>query len=74
MNYTNGYLIVDENGKYVVGYVKEDNKFRYIAYSKNDKCALRPLKTIENAVKYIEQLEKIANDIGEEHQFSYIEI
>ena len=40
MRHTKGYLIIDENGKYVVGYVKEHNALRYITYGKNEKCAL----------------------------------
>ena len=74
MKHTRGYLIIDENGEYVVGYVKEDNSFKYIAYNKGDKCALRLLKTEQDAIRYIEQLYKIANSIKESHQFSYKEI
>jgi hypothetical protein len=74
MKYTKGYLIIDENGKYVIGYVKENNTFKYIAYNKNEKCALRPFKTKHNVEQYIEQLNKIANNLGEYHKFSYIGI
>ena len=74
MNYTNGYLIIDENKKYVVGYVKENNNFRYIAYNTNDRCALRPFKTVRSVTEYIEQLQRIADSIGEKHLFSYVEI
>ena len=74
MKHTRGYLIIDENEKYVVGYVKEDNSFKYIAYNKTAKCALRLLKTEQDAIRYIEQLYSIANSLEESHQFSYKEI
>lgn len=74
MKHTKGYLIIDENGKYVVGYVKENDGLRYIAYSKNEKCVLRPFKTKQEATRYIEQLYKITNGLKEYHQFIYKEI
>ena len=74
MKHTKGYLIIDENGKYVVGYVKENLILKYIAYDKNEKCALRPFKTEKEAIRYIEQLYKIADSLEEHHQFSYKEI
>ena len=74
MKHTKGYLIIDENGKYVVGYVKENIALRYIAYNKSEKCALRPFKTKQEVVRYIEQLYKIANSLGEHRQFTYKEI
>ena len=74
MEHTKGYLIIDENGKYVVGYVKENDGLRYIAYSKNEKCALRPFKTKQKAIEYIQQLNKITCNLEEHHQFSYKEI
>lgn len=74
MKHTKGYVIIDENGKYVVGYVKEDDGLRYIAYSKNEKCALRPFKTKQKAVEYIKQLDKIACNLKKYHQFSCKEI
>lgn len=74
MKYTKGYLIIDENEKYVVGYVKENNSFKYIAYNKNEKCALRPFKTEQEVTRYIEQLYKIADSLEEHHQFLYKEI
>lgn len=74
MEHTKGYLIIDENEKYVVGYVKENDGLRYIAYSKNEKCALRPFKTKQKVIKYIQQLNKITCNLKEHHQFSYKEI
>ena len=74
MKHTKGYLIIDESGKYVVGYVKENDGLRYIAYSKNEKCAIRPFKTKQEAMEYIKQLDKIVCNLKEHHQFSYKEI
>lgn len=74
MKHTKGYLIVDESGKYVVGYVKENNTLRYIAYSNNEKCALRPFKTEQEVIKYIKQLDKIACSLKKHRQFYYKEI
>ena len=73
MKHTKGYLIIDENEKYVVGYVKENYGLRYIAYNKNEKCALRPFKTEREAMGYIEQLDKIVSNVKEHHKFSYKE-
>lgn len=69
MNDRKGYAIIDENGKYVIGYVKEDNKFRYIAYNTTDRCAVNLFKTEKSVTDYIEQLNQIAVSIGEYHQF-----
>jgi hypothetical protein len=66
-----GYAIIDENGKYVVGYVKEENKFCYIAYDTTESCAVRLFKTEKSVTDYIEQLNKIAVGAGECHHFSY---
>jgi hypothetical protein len=74
MNCTKGYLIVDENGKYVVGYVKENDSFKYIAYDKTERCALRPIKGILTVTRFIERLYKRAEELGEHHQFSIKEI
>lgn len=74
MKHTKGYLIIDENGKYVVGYVKENDGFRYIAYNKNEKCALRLFRTEQKVIEYIKQLDKIACNLEEYHKFSYKEI
>ena len=71
MKYTKGYAIIDENGKYVVGYVKDESKFRYIAYNINERCAVNLFKTEKSVTDYIEQLNKIAISIGECHQFSH---
>lgn len=71
MKYTKGYLIVDENGKYVVGYVKEENKLHYIAYNNNERCAVKLFKTEKSVTDYIEQLNRITVSIGENHQFAY---
>lgn len=74
MKHTKGYLIIDENDKYVVGYVKDDNKLRYIAYNKNEICSIKLIKTTKDATDYIKKLNKIANTEGEYHKFSYQEI
>ena len=71
MKYTKGYAIVDENGKYVIGYVKEENTFCYIAYDTTESCAVRLFKTEKSVTDYIEQLNKIAVSVGEYHQFFY---
>ena len=71
MTNTKGYAIIDENGKYVIGYVNEGNNFRYIAYSTTEKCAIKLLKTKQEVAHYIQQLNKIALSIGEHHQFSH---
>jgi hypothetical protein len=74
MKHTKGYLIIDENGKYVVGYVKENNTLKYIAYDKSEKCALRPFKTEQDVLRYIEKLNQIVSNLKEYHTFSYKEI
>ena len=74
MKHTKGYLVIDESGKYVVGYVKENNSLKYIAYDKSDKCALRLFKTKQEVIQYIEQLNKITVNLDKSHKFSYQEI
>lgn len=71
MKYTKGYLIVDENGKYVIGYVKEEDKLHYIAYDSKDRCAVKLFKTEKSVTDYIGQLNRIAISVGEYHQFTY---
>jgi hypothetical protein len=66
-----GYVIIDENGKYVVGYVKENNGLHYVAYNTKERCAVKLFKTEKSVTDYIEQLNKITVSIGEHHQFSY---
>lgn len=71
MNERKGYAIIDENGKYVIGYVNEGDKLRYVAYSTTERCAVNLFKTEKSVTDYIEQLNKIAVSIGESHQFSH---
>lgn len=66
-----GYLIVDENKKYVIGYIKENNKLHYIAYDTKERGAVELFKTEKSVTDYIEQLNRIAISIGECHQFIY---
>ena len=70
MKQTKGYFIIDENEKYVVGYIKEENGFHYVSYDKTERCAIRLFKTENDARGYIEKLNRIAVSIGECHTFS----
>lgn len=74
MQNTKGYLIIDENGRYVVGYVANGNEVRYIAYEKNESCAIRPFLSQESVAAYIKLLQEQSTKIGDNHIFNYKEI
>lgn len=69
---TKGYFIVDENKRYVVGYVKCDEGTRYVSYDKNDSCCVRPFKTEQEALDYILTLNQISKTLQDGHYFNYI--
>lgn len=40
MQVLKGYIIIDELNKVVIGYVKDDEKVKYIAYDKTESCSI----------------------------------
>ena len=63
------YFIVDECGRYVVGYVTDDNDTRYIAYNKSESFAVRPFINRDTAQEYIKHLRKISQELKDNHIF-----
>ena len=74
---TENYLIIDEFGLYVIGYVVSDTDIKYIAYSNRDSCSIELLDYI-TALKRKELLEKLQqklikqNKINSNHTFYII--
>lgn len=74
MKSVKGFMIVDENGKYVVGYVKDYGVLKYIAHNKSDSCAIRLILDRETVMKNIQKLNEISCKIGDNHIFTYEEV
>jgi hypothetical protein len=74
---TENYLIIDESGLYVVGYVVDNTDVKYIAYSNRDSCSIGLLDYV-TALKRKELLEKSQqklirqNKINSNHTFYII--
>lgn len=73
-NGVRGFIIVDEADKYVIGYIKDNDKLRYIAYDKNDSCAIRIIPNKESVLKTIDKLNKISAVLKDNHIFRYKEV
>ena len=73
-NGVRGFVVVDEADKYVVGYVKDNSETRYIAYDKNDSCAIRVIPDKESVLKTIDKLNKISAVLKDNHIFRYKEV
>jgi hypothetical protein len=69
-----GFVITDEAERYVVGYVKDNNELRYIAYDKKDSCAIKVISNKETVLKIIDNLTKTSMLMGDNHIFKYREI
>ena len=65
------YFIIDENAKYVVGYVMDGNDVKYIAYDTNESFAIRPFNSKTTVEAYIKHLSRISYNIGDNHIFKY---
>ena len=63
------YFIVDECGRYVVGYVTDNNDTRYIAYDKSESFAVRPFINRDMAQEYIQHLRRISQELKDNHIF-----
>ena len=73
-NYVRGYIIIDEAEKYVVGYIQDNGELKYIAYDKNDSCAIKVIPNKETVLKIIDKLNKTSATTGDNHIFKYIEV
>lgn len=69
-----GFIIVDEADKYVVGYVKDNDELKYIAYDKNDSCAIMVIPDSESVLRTIDKLNKISVTMKDNHIFRYKEV
>ena len=68
------YFILDESGRYVVGYVVDGESTKYIAYHHTESCAVRPFNNKEVAETYIKRLYEISNKVGDSHMFRCLHI
>lgn len=63
------YFIIDEDGRYVVGYVVDGESTKYIAYHKTESFAVRPFNNKAMAEEYMRHLCAISNKVGDNHIF-----
>jgi hypothetical protein len=66
---TENYLIIDESGLYVIGYVIDNKDVKYIAYSNRDSCSIE-LLNYEVALKRKELLEKSQQKLIEQNKIT----
>lgn len=76
---TENYLIIDECGNYVVGYVMDRQEVRYIAYSNKDSCSVGLLNynSALNQKEFLENLQKKLlkqNKIDNVHNFYIVNV
>jgi hypothetical protein len=68
------YIIVDEDGRVVVGYVKDSNTVKYIAYVKTESCSVNVIKDKQTAIDRVKGLQNFSDKMKDGHIFKYTEI
>ena len=66
-----GYIIIDECGKNVVGYVECGGVIKYISHSNNESCSIGVIQDKKELEKKLSNLQKISDKIKDGHTFSY---
>lgn len=68
------YIIVDEDDKVVVGYVKDGNTVKYIAYAKTESCSVNIIADKQRVIDRVKDLQKFSDKMKDGHTFKYTEI
>ena len=74
MRTTNGYIILDECGRTVVGYVEDNGEMRYMAYDNRQSYSINIIHNQEMAIQKLNMLNKLTEKIGDNHTFQCVSI
>ena len=69
-----GYIIVDECGRNVVGYVGYNGTIKYIAHNNTDSCSINVITNKAELECKLNTLRELSEAMRDGHTFSYQEV